>query len=96
MSLAARFSSESKRRTYAVKSARKRRTASSGARSGEGWAAINHEGQGVGTEPIFGPAINLGTRKALSITYETNFSGISERLGRKPLPHKRACRAIID
>lgn len=48
----ARASAESNARTWEESALRKVRSASGGARACEGCAAISHDGQGVGTEPI--------------------------------------------
>lgn len=86
----ARFSGESNVRTYVVSVVRNVRSASGVARVG--CAAMSHEGQGVGTEPICpqGERKLSGRAGKGKCTHETSFASIDERLGGEPLPHERA------
>lgn len=70
---------------------------------------MSQDGQGVGTEPIyiqwsirgvdggnvqFQPILGVLMRIA-GKTYEAAVTSIAERLGREPLPHKRARATVV-
>ena len=108
----ARLSGASNEDTYVVRACRNARNSCDGARSCEGRAAINHDGQGVGTEPIYANRVVVSARaweriyrrcwlvgrgtRHNEVTYKSYFACVDKRFGGEPFPHKCARGSVVD
>ena len=107
----ARLSGASNETTYVVRTSRNARNSCDGARSCEDCAATNHDGHGVGTEPIYGMSCHVGTwgrkhrrcwlvgratRGAIEMTYKSYLACVDKRFRGKPFPHKCARGSVVD
>jgi hypothetical protein len=105
----ARLSGASNEITYVERASKNARNSCDGARSCEGCAAINHDGHGVGTEPIYVCHVGIcdrgyrrcwlvgrAARRAIRLTYKSHLACIDKRFGGEPLPHKCAGGSVVD